>query len=98
MPINKAVRISAAAIDGLGEVCLGNIYKSTLEKKMDWNIILLSQMPSKAQCFWPLQRKCQYELLAKITPNENILLIDLFKANTCLILFFFKSEKKAQTC
>lgn len=60
-------------------MCLGSTYKSSLEKKMDWNIILLSQMPSKAPCFWPLQRKSQRKLLAKITLNENTLVIDLFK-------------------
>ena len=59
------------------------------------------KLPSKAQCFWPLQRKCQHEILAKTTPNENILVIDLFKyhqRHKHLPNFFFKSANEAQTC
>lgn len=55
MPINKEVHTSAAAIQGLGEVCLGSIYESTLEKKMDLEhhrpLTDAIKLPPKAQYF-----------------------------------------------
>lgn len=82
MPMNKAVYISAAAIYGPGEVCLGSVYNSPRkENVLEYHPSLPDaiKLLSKAQWFWPLQRKCQYELLAKVKPSENLLVIDLFK-------------------
>lgn len=82
MPMNKAVRISAAAINGPGEVCLGSVYNSSRkENGLEHHPPLTdaTKLLSKAQWFWPLQRKCQYELLAKVKPSENLLVIDIFK-------------------
>lgn len=55
MPINKEVHTSAATVQGLGEVCLGSIYESTLEKKMDLEhhrpLTDAIKLPPKAQYF-----------------------------------------------
>lgn len=62
-------------------MCLGSIYKSTLENGLEYDFLLTDavKLPSKAQCVWPLERKGQYELSAKNAANENILVTDLFK-------------------
>lgn len=54
------------------------------------------KLPPKAQYFWPLQRDCQYELLAKITPSKNILVIDPFNyyQRSKHLPNFFLSQKK----
>lgn len=82
MLMNKAVHISAAAIYGPGEVCVGSVYNCLWkENGLEHHPHLTDaiKLLSKAQWFWPLQRKCQYELLAKIKPSESLLVIDLFK-------------------
>lgn len=80
MSINKVAHISAAAIQGLGEVCLSSIYRSTLEKK----ITHFSQMPSDCHqshgAFGHYKANLKTSS-SKITAIQNTLVTDLFKSD-----------------
>lgn len=99
MSIIKVAHISAAAIQGLGEVCLSSIYRSTLAKK----IIHFSQMPS--DCHQRHGASGHYKAnlkmsSSKITATQNTLVTDLFKSDQRNkhfgIIFFFQSEEEIQ--